>query len=193
MGMSPQGFASAYVARIVEQVRRQVEPIFDISVKEAYALLFIEVEQRVRDIFTQEIDNFYSSYSPEYYARTESMYDILEIKRSDKKIVIGFLPEMMTSGGGTLGSGGLYEQTFKKGWHGGAASGPNHPAPGAPFWRTPYGVYKYWGRAAAVSTAPFDEIKSKVEEYGRTVMQERFKTILQDVFSAKIKNIQLKF
>ena len=65
MGMSPQGFASAYVARIVEQVRRQVEPIFDISVKEAYALLFIEVEQRVRDIFTQEIDNFYSSYSPE--------------------------------------------------------------------------------------------------------------------------------
>ncbi len=193
MGTDLGSFMSSFERRIVETVKKQVQPIYEQCIKDATEITFNDLEKYAKMVFTQAIDRFYSSYSPGYYGRTESLYDIFEIERGAGSITIGFHPENMSSSEGSLGSAGLYEQTFKRGWHGGAGSGPDHPAPGAPFWRTPYGVYKHWGRSAAVSTPPYEEISRRIEEYSRTVMQSRFNSTLQKLWAERISSIQLRF
>ncbi len=196
MGMSPQAVANAYERQIIQAVQKAVRPIMQQCLDDANRITFDELEKYAKKVFEQAIDRFYASYSPGFYPRTESLYDVLEIKRGDNKMSIGFLPDEMESGEGTLGSAGLYEQTFKRGWHGGADSaskGIPHPNPGTPYWRAPYGVYKYWSRPAAVSTPPYEEIKSRIEEYGHTVMQSRFNATFQKLWAERTKSIRVHF
>lgn len=48
----------------------------------------------------------------------------------------------------------LFYQSFVLGWHGGAGSGDNHPAPDNPYWRTPYKKFTRWMDKPAPVTSP---------------------------------------
>lgn len=152
-----------YIAQLTEKVRASVKIAYTLTCKEWFA----KVEERVKKMFTDTIDEFYSSYTPDYYDRVESLYNILETTTISNGLSISFNPDNMTSfRNGYSGGDGLYDQVFRKGWHGGAGQGKDHPDPGTPYWRTPVGVYKYWGRPADVANIPpLDAIKKRVYEY----------------------------
>lgn len=101
----------------IERAVHRVMPV----VKREFAELF---KLRVKQIFDESIYDFYSEYSPRYYHRNESLYNLLEMESDENMISAWFEPSKMTPfRSGYNGEDGLYDQVFRKGWHGGAGSG----------------------------------------------------------------------
>lgn len=154
------------------------------------------LEKKYRDIFNAAVKRFYDDYTPKGYERTGSMYDVLLIKTDENDGVSYYFDNEKMRGrqygrpsfgaeGFYRSEGGLFDQTFMKGWHGGAASidsskirqfgyGP-HPDTGTPYWGTKKrgkktgdgwsGGYWTWGKPAKVLSGdqtPFEEIQHEI-------------------------------
>lgn len=133
------------------------------------------VEKGVKKIVDREIAVFYADYTPRTggYVRRESLYDIPDIELSGLKLKIEFNPEGTSFRSGYDGEDGLYDQVFRKGWHGGADSGPGHPPSETPYWRTPIPYYRYWGSAAKIAeTPPLESIREALDEYRQEQLPE---------------------
>lgn len=118
---------------------------------------------------------FYDSYGPIYYNRCYSLYNFLTIKEVGEA---GILLQMDDSklNGHRVSPSYIYEYVVKKGYHGGAISGPpdasgaSHPSPGTPYWRTPdesvdsQEAYRYWGRPATSGESIFDLFNKRIDE-----------------------------
>ena len=114
--------------------------------------------QRRKDIMEKVAEGFYKGYSPKYYARRGSLYNLMRVTRlGDDEWEIDFDPSKMTYRNGSGGENGLYNTVFRNGYHGGAPSGPGHPKNGVPMWRYPYPTYVNWGKAATQSASPLSE------------------------------------
>ena len=123
-------------------------------------------------IFTTCIDEFYNSYSPKYYKRTGSLYDIYDVSISGT--IISWTVPYMYPGGHRVGGEFIYNYVFEGGYHGGAPSGKpdmaGNPHPGYMAWRTPppsFGnhPYTFWGNPAVHSPAPGMKIGRNVNLY----------------------------
>lgn len=166
--------------RIIEEYDRKLDTATDLAVQE---MLFY-LDKEIKEIFLSAINEFYEDYSPVEggYIRDYSMRSLLEtnhVTGDNPKLEFWFEPSNMTAfRNGYDGEDGLYDQTFRKGWHGGADMGPKHPEIGTPYWRTPRGVYKHWGEKAEIADTPpidrfFDELNSAAprfsDELGRLI------------------------
>ena len=170
----------------MEEVQARAHKAIEKVMPDVYRDWLSLIEQHVKEIFEASVDLFYYSYSPEYYQRSFSLYNLLKTELGDDYLDIWFEPEAMThfrSGYG--GEDGLYDQVFRKGWHGGADHGDyyssyspgeedsgykiiinKHPSPGIPYYRTPLQYYRYWGKPAAIAaTPPLDIYRNAVDEY----------------------------
>lgn len=134
--------------------------------------VFVDVaSKKIDKIFKDAVTRFYSSYMPIHPdSRSLEMYDILKITPVSNGMTVGFDPSEMSFNTGYSEEDGLYDQAFRKGWHGGAASGYAHPSPGTPYYRAPYDYdftrsYKRWYKAAATTEPPLDDFKNKLREY----------------------------
>lgn len=119
--------------------------------------------EKIRDLFLDAVQRFYDAYSPSIYSRTYGLADLLNIQTDSNGIVIYDTAEDLIdpSNMHTGRSGNsLFEKVYMHGWHGGAEDGPDHPAPGVPYYRAPYGIYARWSRPA-VRTEPPHEIFRK--------------------------------
>lgn len=145
------------------------------------------IEENVKRIFTEAVDEFYGDYKPNVYGRNHSLYDLLKIELGNEYMEMWFDTSKMTPfRSGYSGENGLFDQVFMKGWHGGAASGDYstfgsgydddeygnnvvytpHPSPGTPYWREPTPFYTRWGRAARIAPiSPYENYTQKLEEY----------------------------
>lgn len=110
---------------------------------------------------------FYSSYDPLFYGRTNDFYNRLFIIEPKEEEIF-----VKASSAGLWGhrvSGDyILEVVANQGYHGGAISGPSdfhgnsHPAPGTPYWRKPAteydGIppYSLWGRPAEKTESPIE-------------------------------------
>lgn len=118
-------------------------------------------KKRISEIFNEAVDKFYSSYPPNLYDRqgdpsshTGGLYELLsmDVNESGTSVFLGdnymglFDESRMH---GDRHGGSLFEKVFIEGWHGGAESGPGHPDPGTPYWRTPAPDYTEWFKTAA--------------------------------------------
>lgn len=178
----------SYYDRYFRDLKQKAENEINKAIKKSYSELFEKVEKDVYEIFRGAISEFYSDYDPEYYYRNDSLYNLMLTRRTDDSLKIWFDPWRMTSfRNGYSGEDGLYDQVFRKGWHGGAGSISEdkaeqygaHPEPGRPYWRKPIPYYTYWGRPAEISDlAPLKNIQTKVAEYSKTTMQSDFQKIL---------------
>lgn len=153
-----------------------------------------ELAKDLKEAFNDIINNFYNDYSPlpNEYVRNFSLYNLLQIKISDDGLSLkyDFDPSLMTSFRAAKEIGaenGLYHQTFRKGWHGGADRGPGHPSPGTPYWRGGY-RYSLWLRPAKVmKVPPLEQFKRWKEEYETVIGPQKL-----DAFEAKyIKEMKL--
>lgn len=181
--------------RYIEKLKQKARDEANKAISKSYKELFVEVEKDVKEIFHSVIKNFYEDYTPQFYERNESLYDLLQTDRTDNSLQIWFDPTKMTTfrgdssdGAGYSGEDGLYDQVFRKGWHGGAGSISKekeemwgaHPHPGTPYWRTPEPHYTYWGRPAKVSEkSPLDDMRERIFDYSNTVELTKWNDILQ--------------
>ena len=101
------------------------------------------------------VRKFYGMYSPLYYRRRYSLHKMA-------RFVVSGEPFLIELGGEFSGMGHrvseeyIYENSFKRGYHGGAISGPGHPSPGVPLWRVPYPEYTFWGGVARCTAPPYN-------------------------------------
>lgn len=166
---------SQYLEDLKAKAKQELQKALANTMRDYFAL----AEDRVKTIFNETVQDFYGSYTPMYYDRNESLYDILETSADDTSLSIGFDPGKMTSfRSGYSGEDGLYDQVFRRGWHGGAGSGEGHPAPGKPYWRTPIPQFYNWGDEAPVAAvSPLEDFKRRLADYEDSQMQSDFNKI----------------
>lgn len=159
-----------YVANEIKKIRDSAEKACKQSLEQAIdaadeEAIPIEMET-IKDIFRDSIERFYDSYSPKYYSRNRSLFDIAELERING----GFRANLDSSAVTPFrdGGDGVYELVFKKGWHGGAMGKADirKYAPSSMSWRTPYGYYTYWGdKATRADISPWEDFAKKAREY----------------------------
>lgn len=111
---------ASYQDNVEKRIQRAVDKVMPTVKREFIELLKL----RVKQIFDESVYDFYSDYTPRYYHRNESLYNLLEMESDDNMLSAWFEPSKMTGfRSGYKGEDGLYDQVFRKGWHGGAGSG----------------------------------------------------------------------
>lgn len=170
-----------YVKNIQRKAEAAVKRVIPAVNREWYRM----VDEKLRQSYKETIAHFYASYSPQFYHRSRSLYQLLETEIDDESMSIQFNPANMTPyRNGYSGEDGLYDLVFRHGWHGGARSGDYtssyrpgsedsgysvaftpHPNPGTPHYRRPYPYYGQWGAEAVKSESPLENFKLKVAEY----------------------------
>lgn len=148
-------FAIHAIAReVLEVMNQETKKEGDLAYKE-----FGDYQRSaIEALFHESVQQFYDAYSPTYYARSYGLNDLLEMHTDDFGMVTYDTAEDLVNEDNLHrdGNGGsLYDKVFVRGWHGGAESGPGHPAPGVPYYRGlgSRGLYAYWSRPA-VRTEP---------------------------------------
>lgn len=190
----------------MKKIQKKIDDALQDTLRKAFPEFLGKVETRVRDIFTGAIDAFYADYTPDEewgYERQYDLYRLLEIERDNDHIAIWFEPQNMQGfRNGYKGEDGLYDQVFRKGWHGGAGGiheekaeqygvHPGYlPGGNVPVWRTPYPYYTRWGRTAEVmSPSPLEMIQDDIEQYKSGGMQSDF----QECWDRHFKNIKINW
>jgi len=180
------------LSRVTDVAKRAAERAVHDAVEKAQPEFLNILEERVKNIFNSAIDAFYADYSPDYYGRSHSLYDLMQIERGEESLSVWFEPKEMSSfRNGYNGEDGLYDQVFRKGWHGGAGgiseekadvygAHPGYmPGGNVPVWRTPVPYYTRWGRPAEVmSPSPLEKIKEDVDIYSSKQMGADFRQCL---------------
>ena len=175
--------------RLADEVLKAMNEETNKAVKDAKREFGEYQIERIKDIFNESIDAYYGAYSPGYYDRQGDMgghsgglYDLLNTVPGSTGIVRDSSAEDLVDESrmhaGREGFGGLYEIAYKRGWHGGAASGPDHPLNGTPYYRTPYEVYSYWGRKAVISTPPSSIFEDSLSRLKQNELKPKFNEIV---------------
>jgi len=135
--------------------------------------LFKNADKEVKSAFEEIVNDWYSSYPPvtRGYKRRGDLKDAILVERedTDDKIIISIVwgeesGKKMPEGQRGVGSDYMDYLAFQNGYHGGAKSGPGHPDPGTPYYRS-LPNFSRWTRPA-VATFSIDERMNKwIDEY----------------------------
>ena len=152
------------------------------------------LEQKLKKNYKRIIDVFYDAYTPSFYDRRGSLYNLLVIEKDKNGIDVGFDPSKISRRDGYNGKDGLYTTVFLQGFHGGAyipgankflvpwtappieyngSSTPWNPSP----WSERIGVSHGW-QSATRTVAPYRLWKSFIDGYNRGQYQKDFDIIL---------------
>lgn len=177
-----------------EQLKKRLHELGNRAVKKATHDLFGYMEIEIGMIFRDIVDEYYADYSPLFYNRNESLYNILITGRSENPdnptMFIELDPGMMTGyRSGYQGGDGLYDTVFRKGWHGGADKDKNgmHPDEGTPYYRTPYPYHEgdttgYWNwgyEADRMKEAPIVMFANRLQEAASGRFADEYKRLIQ--------------
>ena len=148
------------------------------------------LNEEIRKIFIDVVNEFYNDYDPLTYERDYTLGTLLEtevLHGSNPGLAVWLEPTNMTTfRSGYDGEDGLYDQVFRKGWHGGADMGPWHPDPLTPYWRTPHPGYYRWGRAAErMDPPPLELFQEKLRE----AFEGRFTDHYQELINKRTAEI----
>ena len=174
MALSFEAIFGPMLERIKENLAEQVNAAIDATWPEFFDVM----EGRVNEMFDESVSEFYSGYSPEFYGRTGSLYEVMTVIRTDDSLTLHFEPSNATvmNNGDTV-----YGLAFKHGWHGGATA-PD----GVMRYRTPYPYYKHWGRPAVNSGSPYEALKAKVEGFDT-------QALFDSILNRHLANITIRF
>lgn len=140
-----------------------------------------EATDNLNYIARSAIDKFYEDYEPNSYDRTFDLYNTYKIKVTADDWTIDFDSDFMEGMHRVDNQDPeyIFENSFIRGWHGGAISGAGHPNPGTPYWRFPdvimqtrdYGTFltfsenSPWFSPSLKSPSPYKEIVRKSNLY----------------------------
>lgn len=176
--------------RVIERAQDKINAAVDDAVTE----LFDTLKEELSNIYRETIDEFYDAYTPDFYARNESLYDLIQFTESQDELGWSFYPERATRL--QRDNGTVYKLSFLYGWHGGASGEDhNHENVSTPHWRTPYpwlwkhygtsvrkrrpsGYYRY-GREAFHSDSPYETWETRRTDYVHENGRDMFIGLLQ--------------
>lgn len=163
------------IRRVVERAR---QAIYDAAYNAALKALD-EMEKDLDQIYYRVVREFYADYSPIFYRRNESLYDLLEIENTGDYLNWGFDSDKATPFERGGGSDGLYEHVFRRGWHGGATgTDKNGYTVNVPSWRTPVPWYSRWGAVAKQAPrSPLDAWEQEVSAYKEDILPQRYSAL----------------
>lgn len=187
------------VNKRVKELNKKIEKQISNAYEKAGEEFMPIYGEKLKSLYDESVKEFYDDYRIKGdYIRNNDLYDIFEysvFKESgavklkfwfDEKKMIGFR-------NGYKGEDGLYDQVVRKGWHGGAGSGPGHPHTGLPYWRGAPS-YRDWYRengvyvqAPIAPKSPLNAFKEKYNEYVKNGLNEEYNAILDKYMS----NIQI--
>lgn len=121
------------------------------------------------------VEDWYMSFNPEYYERTESLLNVYDVKPLSGEINVNLSPDKL--GGHRVGNDYIYEYIFKQGYHGGAIDGLEHPAPGTPYWRTGFN-FSEWGSPAPKTTSAYILMQKYISEKKDPIKELTWSTFL---------------
>lgn len=156
-----------YEKEIINNIKKEVKRITP-SVENKVLDL---VENKLNDFYKISVMQFYNDYSPIYYDRRYSLYNLFRTKREGKKLKYWFEPSEFPSRTKYIGDDGLYATVFKEGWHGGAMHD------GVMRYRT--GInFSTWGKPAVQSQfSPYDMFIALKEDYEHNGFRKDYKNI----------------
>lgn len=129
------------------------------------------IESKYTDMYNETVEDFYGSYSPLFYDRTWSLYNILKIDYNEHRMLIDFDTDQ-------LQHSSLDNTVFLLGYHGGAMHN------GGYYWRTPHPYYTRWGRMAERTNSPYYDIEEKMREYESSEIYDDFEEIFSRNFNS---------
>lgn len=202
--MASDSAVNAFYKKYFQRMQDSVDKQAKAAKEEAWKEWCTYVKSKIEELAKGVADDFYADYQPEFYERRGSLYRVLQIKIEDNGATLtgSFDEQALTFRNGYGGEDGLYDQVFRKGWHGGAGSiDPNkaavmgeHPSPGTPYWRKPYsppgskktGYYR-WGRPADM--APIPPLELFNQRLDRFLTQDAH-PYYHELYRNKINNIK---
>lgn len=156
------------------------------AIKDTYEEFGRYQEMIIEEIFNNAVNQFYTSYTPDFYDRTRGLYDVLDLIIDKRGIVLTGMDNMLLFDRdkmhGDRKGGDLFHKVFIEGWHGGAESSyrGDHPESGTPYYRKPYRYYTQWGKRAKRTESPYQIINQELEVGSVPIMQARLQQILED-------------
>ena len=155
----------------IEEYKNELEEIENFEDSETFKdeewkllqSIYSEIDKDILVNFERIVGDWYSSYSPitRGYSRRGDLKDAITVDKTDTKTKMiihtawGKDSKDMPSGQRGVDAEYMDKLAFKGGYHGGATKGPDHPAPGTPYYRN-LPNFKNWSRPA-VSTFPIDD------------------------------------
>lgn len=167
--------AMSIVNKWVDDLVKHVQEVANESYKEAGQELLPEIEVGLEMIYQQAVDQWYGAYSPEFYGRSGSVYDLMEIEAMPEDLYL----EYAFNGDGLTHDrhgGSLFQKVFVKGWHGGAYDGSTMR------YRKPVGFWYMWGRQAVRTASPYFLFEKR-----KKTMEDKYSQRLQQMVLEKIK------
>ena len=158
------------------------------------------------EMFEKNINtHFYDRYKPHRYRRKKSLFDAYKITKTKTGVKWDFSSEYMQKGLHRVDNEYIFQNSFIKGFHGGADRINNveksrykqpHPNEGTPYWRTPFpnshldvgNPYQFWYSKPAIQEAisPMEGIERDLINYfsgKKTSTGKNYKNRVKDAFS----------
>ena len=104
----------------LQNLERKIQRAADRAIEQTDRELIDQIEEELKTMYRNIIEEWYAGYSPEFYQRSYSLYDLLEFQRDGGNLSWEFVPENITPFERGGGAEGAYEHAFRYGWHGGA-------------------------------------------------------------------------
>lgn len=112
-------------------------------------------------IAERAVEVFYESYDPPHvYSRQEGLLKAFKVIATNDEWSLETGAEYIQASY-RVGTDYVFENSFVRGYHGGAIGGPKHPSPGTPWWK----LYGKWYKPATKGPAPEDLINKEVDNY----------------------------
>ena len=136
--------------------------------------------RRIKQINDKIIEKWYDQFIPEYYDRTESLFDVLQIKAtSDGGVDLTFDTDAIDNVYHHQNSDIIYHNVYELGYHGGSLGKPDIVgySPAEPSWRIGCGDMWHTDPAPRSKFSPHQKIKDEITKYNTE-------------YNNKIKNIE---
>lgn len=150
----------------------------------------IELEQFYEDAkraYTQIINNWYDSYSPNIYDRHETLKKAAKFTLTSDYVDVTLYSDPLS--GHRLENDMLYQLTMRRGYHGGAMDSNS----GVYRYRTPHPIYTKWGDPAIQTFSPVRAMRNWVASYESTVYKEKRVKRILDKYYSKYEYYRLKY
>lgn len=131
-----------------------------------------EMNKKYPELYVKSLDEigksivarWYATYEPIYYDRKRSLYRAYKVVMNNGKLKVLFGKEYIDEFINRQYNEWIYENTFKRGYHGGAIPGGMSSGRQKPYWRTPFPELAYWGRPAKLSFSPYNMMCSEMND-----------------------------
>lgn len=159
----------SFEAKILKRMNDAVDKANASTIKE----ILPKYTKDIEDTFKGAAMEWYGHYTPEYYSRNHSLYNLVRITSNIQtgEFKVEISDDEMTK---DRHGGSLFDKVVVQGWHGGA---PDES--GVIRYRAPYPTYTHWGRPAVRTTSALELFDQKTQDLIDEYTEIRNQTFLK--------------